>query len=57
MAEEPMLGLFDGDTNFLDELAGPSATDLGITGLVGSSASSNLSGMPQTVQQGGTQGE
>ena len=29
MADEPMLGLFDGETNFLDELANTGSSEMG----------------------------
>ncbi|GFN77130.1 chromodomain-helicase-DNA-binding protein 7, partial [Plakobranchus ocellatus] len=44
MADEPMLGLFDGDTNFLDELAGQ---DLGSTAMLGAANSGAMGSMGQ----------
>ena len=45
MADEPMLGLFDGESNFLDELAGSGSSELG-------SSMNNTGMMPQHMQQG-----
>uniref|UniRef100_A0A2C9KQ31 Uncharacterized protein n=1 Tax=Biomphalaria glabrata TaxID=6526 RepID=A0A2C9KQ31_BIOGL len=57
MADEPILGLFDGETNFLDELAATGSNDLGpTTGMGGGSLmGGSNSGMPGTqhLQQSG----
>ena len=54
MAEEPMLGLFEGDTNFLDELAGQDLGGSSMLGVTNSAAMGSI-GQHSMMSQGGPQ--